>query len=79
MTARTFYRPGKCTSCHAAYMREYRDNNREQINNYSRDYSRSRRWLNGADCRDDMGPDIGIGTRTIGDVLYITKGRRKIA
>lgn len=49
------------------YFAEYRKNNRDKFN----EYSATRRWLNGGERKDDLGPELYVGLASINGELRV--------
>lgn len=64
VSLREYYKPHHCRECYNKMMREY---------------GKTRRWLNGTDRTDDLGPDIGVSLRTVGDTIRVFRGRERLA
>jgi hypothetical protein len=47
-----------CRICYNIYMADYRKANRSRVNQISRDSLSARRWLEGAERKDDMGKNL---------------------
>ena len=73
-----------CRTC-GKQMRTLRDYKKAHLcrlcyNKYMRDYGKTRRWLNGADRTDDLGPELNIGISEINReaCVYVRRdGRRE--
>jgi hypothetical protein len=58
----------QCKQCtakkRAEYMKKYREQNRERLNQYQREWAAERRWLNGGPDNYMLGPDIPVSLRS---------------
>lgn len=61
-----------CKNCYNIYMSEYRENNKEKIREYHREYMRLQRWLNGGpDNHHLIGDHINVKLKSCGGVLHV--------
>jgi len=62
---------GLCKNCYNEYHRKYRNENREKIRKYGREWMACRRWLDGGPDNFLLGPDITYNAKSINGVLHI--------
>lgn len=60
-----------CKDCYNKYYRKYRQDNREKINLYNKEWSKTRRWLDGAEDDHLLGEDIDYNLRVVNGQSYI--------
>jgi hypothetical protein len=60
-----------CDSCKKQYQREYSIKNKDKKRETTREWMRTRRWLNGGERWDDLGPDIPYKAKSINGILKI--------
>ena len=72
-------RSGRCVKCENKRHTAWVNKNRDHVNSYSREWMRSRRWLNGIGDRGDIGPDIGIRTEVRENNIRVYRKRERIA
>jgi len=65
-----------CDDCRKEYMREWAENNRDRKNETAREWGKTRRWLNGTDNRDDLGPELETDFRMSvnGELKFFRRG-----
>lgn len=59
MTVSDYGQSGECRAC---YNKRHRSYNK---NDYTKEYRKTRRWLNGSESRDDMGPEADIFIKAV--------------
>ena len=71
MILQTMHSRSKCIECHNKYHKYYRHFNRKRINEYSKEYQKTKRWLNGTDNFEPLGEKIDVYLKSVNGVLKV--------